>query len=274
MPDCDPGDHPDLPLVGCATPDEAPAPPPADTPPNIVIIFTDDQGYGDVGVYGADGFETPHLDRMASEGIRFTSFYVSTSTCSPSRAALLTGSYPLRVGIPRVLMPQDNIGLHPDELTIAELLKAQGYRTAVFGKWHLGHAPEHLPTRHGFDEYFGLPYSNDMTPDPVKNPNPPARKHPPLPLLEQFEVVEIEPDQSQLTRRYTERAVDFIERSQDQPFFLYLPHSMPHTPLYVSERFDGASTRGLYGDVIRRSIGRLARFLGRSTGWALTSEHW
>ena len=238
----------------------------AERPPNVIVIFTDDQGYADVGVYGAEGFETPNLDRMAAEGIRFTSFYVSTPVCSPSRAALLTGSYPVRIGIPKVLFPQDNVGLAPEEVTIAELLKEKGYATAAFGKWHLGHHPEHLPTKHGFDEYFGIPYSNDMTPDASKNPNPRAQPHPPLPLVEGLEVIEIEPDQTQLTRRYTEHAVDFIERNRDRPFFLYLPHTMPHLPLFVSERFAGASERGLYGDVIMEidwSVGEILGTLAR-----------
>ena len=253
--------------AGCQAPtEEAEAVAPTERPPNVVIIFTDDQGYADLGVYGADGFETPNIDRMASEGVRFTSFYVASPVCSPSRAALLTGSYPQRVSIPRVLFPQFDEGLHPDEITIADLLKPLGYATAVFGKWHLGHHPEHLPQAQGFDEYFGLPYSNDMTPDPAKNPNPPARRHPPLPLIEGVETVEIEPDQSQLTRRYTERAVDFIERHADRPFFLYLPHSMPHLPLFVSERFAGVSDRGLYGDVIMEidwSVGEILDTLDR-----------
>ncbi len=235
-------------------------------PPNVVIIFADDQGYADLGVYGAEGFETPTIDRMAAEGITFTSFYVASPACSPSRAALLTGSYPQRVSIPRVLYPQLNVGLHPDEVTIADLLKPLGYSTAIFGKWHLGHHPEHLPGAQGFDEYFGLPYSNDMTPDATKNPNPPARRHPPLPLIEGLVSVELEPDQSQLTKRYTERAVDFIERNADKPFFLYLPHSMPPLPLFVSDRFSGLSERGLYGDVIMEidwSVGEIMNALDR-----------
>ena len=251
-------------FLGCQT--QAPDSLLTDRPPNIIIIFTDDQGYADIGRFGAEGFETPHLDRMAAEGATFTSFYVASSGCSPSRAALLTGSYPQRVSMPRVLSPQENVGLHPDEITIADLLKPLGYATAAVGKWHLGDHPEHLPLAQGFDEYFGLPYSNDMTPDPTKNPNPPARRWPPLPLLDQSEVVEIEPDQSQLTRRYTERAVDFIERNADRPFFLYLPHSMPHLPLFVSERFAGASIRGLYGDVMMEldwSVGEVLETLER-----------
>jgi len=251
-------------LLGCQT--QTPDSLLTDRPPNIIIIFTDDQGYADTGRFGAKGFETPHLDRMAAEGATFTSFYVASPACSPSRAALLTGSYPQRVSIPQVLFPQDGIGLHPDEITIADLLKPLGYATAAVGKWHLGDHPEHLPLAQGFDEYFGLPYSNDMTPDLLKNPNPPAQRHPPLPLIEQSEVIEIEPDQSQLTRRFTKRAVDFIERNADRPFFLYLPHSMPHLPLFVSERFAGASIRGLYGDVIMEldwSVGEVLATLER-----------
>jgi arylsulfatase A len=242
---------------------EVPALPP---PPNFVIILADDQGYADVGSFGVEGFETPNLDRMAAEGARLTDFYVAAPTCSPSRAALLTGCYPQRVGITLVLGPRSTTGLHPEEITIADLLKSHGYATAAFGKWHLGDHPEHLPPAQGFDEYFGLPYSNDMTPDAAKNPNPAAQSHPPLPLIEQLEVVETEPDQTQLTRRYTERAVAFIEQNANDPFFLYLAHSMPHVPLFVSERFAGASKRGLYGDVIMEidwSVGRILDTLQR-----------
>ena len=213
--------------------------------PNFIIIFTDDQGYADVGCYGAEGFETPNLDRMAAEGIKFTDFYAAAPICSPSRAALLTGCYPQRVSIPRVLFPRDNIGLNPEEVTIADILKTCGYATACLGKWHLGHLPQFLPTRQGFDYYFGLPYSNDMKP---------------LPLIEGEETIDAKPDQSQLTRRYTEKAVEFIKKNSKQPFFLYLPHTMPHVPLYVSEQFKGKSKRGLYGDVIMEidwSVGRV-----------------
>lgn len=217
--------------------------------PNFIIIFTDDQGYADVGCYGAQGFETPNLDRMATEGIKFTDFYAAAAVCSPSRAALLTGCYPQRVSIPRVLFPRDNIGLNPDEVTIADILKTRGYATACIGKWHLGHLPQFLPTRQGFDYYFGLPYSNDMKP---------------LPLIEGKETIELKPDQSRLTRRYTEKAVEFIKKNSKRPFFLYLPHTMPHVPLYVSEEFKGKSKRGLYGDVIMEldwSVGEILRTL-------------
>lgn len=235
-------------------------------PPNIILIVTDDQGYEDLGAYGARGFATPHLDQMAREGIRFTDFYTAAASCSPSRAAMLTGMYPQRIGIPGVLMPQSTKGLHPDEVTLAELLQTEGYATACFGKWHLGHATPHLPPNHGFDAYFGIPYSNDMTPDSVKNPNPYARRHPPLPLVEGLEVVATEPDQRQLTRWYTERAVRFIEENANNPFFLYVPHTFPHMPLFASDSFAGKSKRGLYGDVIMEidwSVGRIMDTLKR-----------
>lgn len=224
---------------------------PEERPPNIVIIFTDDQGYGDVGVFGAKTIETPHLDRMAQEGVRLTNFYVSSAVCSASRAALLTGSYHRRVDIDGALTPHSTRGLHTREVTIAELLKQRDYATAAIGKWHLGHQATFLPTAHGFDTYFGVPYSNDMSPDPNNNPRERARKWPPLPILQDLETIEFEPDQSQLTRRYTEAAVTFIEANQDRPFFLYLAHTMPHVPLYASSSFIGTSAQGLYGDVIQ-----------------------
>jgi len=230
--------------------------------PNIILIFTDDQGYADLGSYGAEGFTTPNIDQMAAEGIRFTDFYVASSVCSPSRAALLTGSYAQRVGIPDVLAPpgppwtegRTNIGLNDDEITIPEMLKQLGYATACFGKWHLGDRKPFLPTRHGFDEYFGLPYSNDMIPE----------NFPPLPLMDGEEVIEYDPDQTKLTTQYTKRALSFIEKNQHNPFFLYVPHSMPHIPLYVSDKFKGKSENGLYGDVIMEldwSVGELMKKL-------------
>lgn len=223
---------------------------PASDTPNVILIVTDDQGWVDLGSYGADVLSTPHLDTLAASGLRFTDFYTAAASCSPSRAAFLTGMYPQRIGIPGVLMPQSRRGLHPDERTLAEMLKDLGYATAIYGKWHLGHDSLHLPLQHGFDEYFGIPYSNDMTPDAIKNPNPPARQHPPVPLVEGFKTIELEPDQSQLTRRYTERATRFIDTNHDTPFFLYLPHTFPHVPLFVSDDFDGQSGAGLYADVI------------------------
>jgi arylsulfatase A len=225
--------------------------------PNVVIIFMDDMGYADVGCYGAKGFETPAMDRMAAEGLRLTDFYVAASVCTPSRAALLTGCYAQRVGRLGVLFPDrngkvSNRGLNPDETTIAEMLKAVGYTTGMVGKWHLGDKTMFLPLQHGFDEYFGLPYSNDMR----KGRN----GMPPLPLIEGNETVEEEPDQAYLTRRYTERAVRFIEQHKHGPFFLYLAHTMPHTPLFASEAFKGTTERGLYGDVIEEldwSVGQV-----------------
>ena len=225
--------------------------------PNFVIIFTDDQGYADVGCYGAKGFSTPNLDRMAAEGMKFTDFYSAAAICSPSRAALLTGCYPPRVSIPKVLFPRDNVGLNTDEVTIADVLKARGYATACIGKWHLGHLPQFLPTRHGFDCYFGIPYSNDMWPQNSK-------RFPPLPLIENEKAIEFNPDQSLLTKRYTEKAVEFIKKNKDRPFLVYLPHTMPHIPLFVSEAFDGKSERGLYGDVIEEidwSVGEILKTL-------------
>lgn len=228
--------------------------------PNFIIILTDDQGYGDIGCFGANrqhgvADETPNLDRMASEGMRFTDFYVAAAVCTPSRAALLTGCYPQRVGLPHVLGPKATIGINSEEQTIAEILKPLGYATACYGKWHLGHHPQFLPTRHGFDEYFGLPYSNDMWPR-----HPSDKSYPDLPLIEGETVVERNPDQTKLTTWYTERAVKFIEKNGNRPFFLYLPHSMPHVPLHVSDKFKGKSRQGLYGDVIMEidwSVGQI-----------------
>ncbi len=238
--------------------------------PNFVIINIDDLGYGDVGPFGGK-HPTPNLDRMAKEGRRLTSHYAAP-VCSPSRASLLTGCYPKRVlPIPHVLFPASAVGLHPDEVTVAELLREQGYATACIGKWHLGDQPEFLPTRQGFDYYFGLPYSNDMGPaeDGAKssfgqtvrrprNNQQPQRdeagirgfEQPPLPLLENETVIERVrgPEQTQLTRRYTEKAVKFIREHRDRPFFVYLPHTAVHFPLYPHEDFRGRSQAGLFGD--------------------------
>ena len=219
--------------------------PPLGKLPNFVVIFTDDQGYNDVGCFGSPNIKTPRLDRMAAEGVRLTDFYVAAPVCTPSRAALLTGCYPQRVSLPMVLFPGSNVCINADEITVAELLKTRGYATACIGKWHLGHLPPFLPTRHGFDYYFGIPYSNDMKPTP---------------LMRNEEVIEEPAVQTTLTERYTEQAIGFITAHKDESFFVYLPHTMPHVPLHVSDRFKGKSARGLYGDVIETidwSTGRI-----------------
>lgn len=222
----------------------------ADKLPNIVIIYTDDQGYGDLGCFGAKKLSTPNLNRLAHEGRRFTNFHVAQPVCSASRAALLTGCYPNRLGIHGALGPDAKHGISRHEVTLAEMLKTKGYATGMAGKWHLGHYTEFLPVHHGFDEYYGLPYSNDMWPH-----HPDAKKgaYPLLPLFEGERVIDREvtlEDQRQLTTNYTERAISFIKRNKDQPFFFYLAHSMPHVPLAVSGKFQGKSNQGLYGDVI------------------------
>ncbi len=226
--------------------------------PNVVIVFIDDEGYGDVGVYGATGFETPNLDQMAGHGMRFTNFYSAQPVCSASRAGLLTGCYPNRIGISGALFPHDSTGINSDEWTIAEMFKDQGYATACFGKWHLGWQKAFLPLQHGFDEYVGVPYSNDMWPNSnvtgERLPEGQGRAgYPELPLIEGNEIAEritsLE-DQDKLTTLYTERAVDFIDRNAENPFFLYVPHTMGHIPLGVSDKFRGRSEQGLYGDVM------------------------
>lgn len=239
--------------------------------PNVVIIFTDDQGYGDIGSFGATGFETPNLDKMASEGMRFTNFYSAQPVCSASRAGLLTGCYPNRIGITGALFPHHEIGLSDGELTIAEMLKEKGYATAIFGKWHLGHHEQFLPLQHGFDEYTGVPYSNDMWPinlDDTKSPPGTGRgDYPDLPLVEGNETIELITSfagQDKLTTLNTEKAVDFIIRNKNNPFFLYVPHSMPHVPLGVSDKFRGKSEQGMYGDVMMEidwSVGQIMEAL-------------
>lgn len=236
----------------------------ADRPPNVVIVFTDDQGYGDVGCFGASGFKTPNLDRLAREGRRFTNFHVAQPVCSASRAALLTGCYPNRVGIHGALGPKARHGIADGETTLAEVFKSRGYATGMAGKWHLGRPQRFLPIHHGFDEYLGLPYSNDMWPN---HPAGHRADFPKLPLIEGDQVVDPEvtgDDQRNLTTLYTERAVSFINRRKDQPFFFYLAHSMPHVPLHVSDKFQGKSGSGLYGDVMEEidwSVGRVMEAL-------------
>src|SRR5690606_21781151 len=229
-----------------------------DRPPNVIVIFTDDLGYGDLGVYGHPTIRTPRLDRMAAEGMKFTQFYAAASVCTPSRAGLLTGRLPVRSGMAsdqrRVLFPDSRLGLPPEEVTLAEALRERGYATAAIGKWHLGHLPEFLPTSHGFDRYFGIPYSNDM--DRVGGPpgqeafREPKIEYWNVPLMRDTESIERPANQHTITRRYTEEALRFIRENQEQPFFLYLAHSLPHVPLFVSEGFEGVSPRGLYGDVV------------------------
>ena len=218
--------------------------------PNVVLIFCDDLGYGDLGCYGSTKIRTPAIDSLARDGMTFTDFYSSSPVCTPSRASLLTGSYARRVGMHEdktghwVLIPRSVRGIHPDETTLPELLKSVGYATACIGKWHLGDQPEHLPTAHGFDRYFGIPYSNDMAQK--------GRGDPPLPMVRDTSVVEAPVDQSTITKQYTEQSIAFIEQSKqaDKPFFLYLPHTFPHLPLFASPDFHGKSANGRYGDSV------------------------
>ncbi len=232
-------------------------------PTNFIIIQMDDMGYGDLTVTGAIGYRTPNIDRLCAEGMRFTNYYSASPVSSASRAGLMTGCYPTRINFPTVLGTSSKVGLHPDEETIPEILKPQGYVSCIVGKWHLGHYPEFLPLNHGFDEYFGLPYSNDMSP---YNPNS-KKKLPPLPLFEGNEIVDpnVTPeDQDMLTTMYTERSIRFIEENRNRPFFLYLAHSMPHVPLHVSDKFRGKSEQGLYGDVMMEidwSVGEILKTL-------------
>ena len=243
-------------------------------PPNVVIIFCDDLGYGDLSSFGSTNIRTPHLDRMAVEGQKWTSFYSADPVCTPSRAGLLTGRYPIRNGMSSddrpVLFPSSGGGLPPEEVTLAELLKQKDYATGCFGKWHLGHLPQFLPTAQGFDTYFGIPYSNDMDPTPEareyhQRSREEADFHPPtewwhVPLMRDEEIIERPADQRTITRRYTDEAIEFIQTHKERPFFVYLAHSMPHIPLLASEEFVGNSPRGLYGDVVEEidfHVGRL-----------------
>jgi len=217
--------------------------------PNIVFIYADDMGYGDVGCYGAEDINTPNIDEIAQNGIKFTEFYSVSPVCSPSRYGLMTGRYPARDGIHGVFFPESWTGMDTAEVTMADMLKEVGYATGVVGKWHLGHRHEYLPLQRGFDYYFGIPYSNDMEA---------------VVYLEGNELAEEDVDQHYTTRTYAEKAVQFIDDHQDEPFFLYMPHSMPHVPLYVSEKFEDSSNRGLYGDVIQEldwSVGKVLKKL-------------
>ncbi|MDI6449299.1 sulfatase family protein [Anaerobaca lacustris] len=236
--------------------------------PNFIVIFCDDLGYGDLGCFGHPTIRTPHLDRMATEGQKWTSFYVGASVCTPSRAALLTGRLPIRSGmcssVRRVLFPDSAGGLPQSEITIARALKPQDYATACVGKWHLGHLPQYLPTRHGFDSYFGIPYSNDM--DRVAGEGRQAFWDPKIeywnvPLMRDEEIIERPADQNTITKRYADEAVRFIEQKRNEPFFLYLAHSLPHVPLFTSDEFRDTSRRGLYGDVIEEIDAGVGRIL-------------
>ena len=243
------------------------------TTPNIVLIFMDDMGYGDLGCTGALDYETPNIDKLALEGIRFTNFLAAQAICSASRAALMTGCYPNRVGISGALMPNSTIGLHTNEVTMAEMLKQKGYATGIFGKWHLGHQKEFLPLQQGFDEYVGIPYSNDMWPvhydgKPITDVNDVRLKnYPRLPLIEgnnKKESINDLSGQDKLTTLYTEKAVGFIKKNKNKPFFLYLPQTMVHVPLGVSDKFKGKSKQGLYGDVMMEvdwSVGEIMKAL-------------
>ncbi len=242
--------------------------------PNVVIIFMDDQGYQDLGCFGSPNIKTPNLDRMAAEGIRFTDFYAAASVCSPSRAALLTGCYPPRVGITKVLFPKDTIGLNPEETTIADILKTKDYATTCIGKWHLGHLPDFLPTSNGFDSYLGVPYSNDM--DGIRGKNKSLdrawkeKDYSPwnVPLMRDEKVVERPANQTTLIERYTQEAVGFIRKHADEPFFLYLPHTMPHIPLFVSDNFHTDDPQQAYKVTIEQidwSVGQVLKAL-KETG--------
>ncbi len=230
-------------------------------PPNVVLIFADDLGYSDVGCFGAKDIRTPNIDRLAREGTRFTSFYVSQPVCTASRASLMTGCYANRVGLAGALNHTSKVGINSDEVLLPELLQLRSYATGIFGKWHLGHRPEFSPLRHGFDEFLGIPYSNDNGPL-----HPVVKIIPSLPWIEGDKTIEQDPDQSQFTRRLTERATEFMVRHKDRPFFLYVPHIMPHVPIFVSEKFKGRSARGLYGDVVEEldgSVGEIVATLKR-----------
>jgi len=236
--------------------------PAAVSSPNIVLIFTDDQGYGDVGCYGAKGFQTPSLDLLAKQGRKFTDFYVAQAVCGTSRAALLTGCYPNRIGLFGAPGPNATHGISASEMTLAELVKQKQYATAIVGKWHLGHRLPFLPLQHGFDQYYGLPYSNDMWPH-----HPEKVKFPPLPLIRNNQIIDSDvdgDDQTHLIEDYTKEACDFIRKHKDAPFFLYLAHSLPHVPLYGNKRFAGSSEQGRYGDIIQEidwSVGEVLKCL-------------
>ena len=237
------------------------------TRPNVVVIFADDLGYGDLGCFGHPNILTPNLDKMAQNGAKLTSFYVAANVCSPSRAALMTGRYPVRSGMTgerfRVLFPFSTNGLPKDEVTLPEVLKTVGYSTGMVGKWHMGHLPGHLPTDNGFDSYYGIPYSNDMGYEDLKS-HPYKKMFPPLPMMENDKVASTNVDQTQMTKDYTNKAIEFIDKNKTKPFFLYYAPNFPHVPLYASNDFKGKSKRGLYGDVVEEldwSVGKIFDYL-------------
>jgi len=255
-------------LFGCTEgPGKQTASSSVDHLPNFILIFTDDQGYADVGVYGATDILTPNLDRMSEQGVRFESFYVAAPACTPSRAGLMTGCYPKRVGLHQgVLWPHATIGLNPNEITLAEVLKQRGYATACIGKWHLGRPPSLLPTRQGFDTFFGLPYSHDMTPDHIFSLF--GGNFPPVPLMQDETIIEEGVDPTTLTQRYTEEAMRFIRENRWRPFFIYLAHNMPHYPARASEEFEDPivdpTHRGVYASAVEEidwGVGRILELL-------------
>lgn len=234
-------------LYACSVPNAS-----IESPPNIVFIFADDLGYGDLGCFGANDIKTPHIDRIAAEGIQFTEFYSASSICSPSRAGLMTGRLPARMGIHQAFFPSSFTGMPGEEITMAEMLKKKGYATGVVGKWHLGHMPEYLPLQQGFDYYYGIPYSNDMRS---------------VVYMEGNEVDSFKVNQAQMIKTYVDRSLGFIEEHKSTPFFLYLAHNMPHVPLHASADFVGSSERGLYGDVIQEidwSVGQILQYLEKN----------
>lgn len=228
---------------------------------NFIIIIMDDMGYGDISCYGAIGYKTPNIDSMANEGMRFTHFYASSPVSGASRAGLMTGCYPSRISFSGAPNPLCKTGINPNEETIAEVLKKRGYYCAAFGKWHLGHHKKFLPLQNGFDEYLGIPYSNDMNYE-INPDKPHKRKYPLIPLIEGNETIARNPDQSKFTKQFTQRALEVIEKHKDSPFFIYLAHPMPHVPIHVSKEFKGVSERGLYGDVMTEidwSVGEILK---------------
>jgi len=234
----------------------------SEKPPNVIFILTDDQGYGDLGIYGAKDIETPHLDELARNGAYFTSYYATQPVCSASRASIMTGAYSDRIGIHNAYSPGSKVGLNPEETTIAELLKASGYNTAAYGKWHLGDAPKFLPRNHGFDEFYGILYSNDMWPQHPQQGT--VFNFPDIELYENETPIRVLKDQTFLTQALTDKAISFIKRNKDNPFFLYLPHPQPHVPLFVSDSKRNTQQRGLYGDVIHEidaSVGQIVETL-------------